>query len=114
MPSYITRHWVPISSPPITRRTTVEVQEPTSMRLWTLFSRWFSLYNLGTGRIEETVPAVPLFRLRVRCQGDKFIDRYLTTAISSGSTIPVFQLTCYHVIPLISYHVSKAVRLYSF
>jgi hypothetical protein len=29
-PSYTIRHWVPISSPPTTRRTTVEVFEPAS------------------------------------------------------------------------------------
>jgi hypothetical protein len=29
-PSYIPRHWVPISSPPTTRRDTMEVFEPTS------------------------------------------------------------------------------------
>jgi hypothetical protein len=31
-PSYTSRHWVPFSSPPTTRRTTVEVFEPASTR----------------------------------------------------------------------------------
>jgi hypothetical protein len=61
VPSYTTRHSVPISSPPTTSRATVEVLDSTYARLWTLFSRCFSLYNLGTGSIEDTAPAVPLF-----------------------------------------------------
>jgi hypothetical protein len=32
-PSYTPRHWVPFSSPPTTRRDTVEVFEPSSTRL---------------------------------------------------------------------------------
>jgi hypothetical protein len=31
-PSYTPRHWVPVSSPPATRRATVEVLEPASTR----------------------------------------------------------------------------------
>jgi hypothetical protein len=53
LPSYTPRHWVPFSSPPTSRRATVEVFEPASMRsdnftakisLWTYSSR-FSLYR---------------------------------------------------------------------
>jgi hypothetical protein len=33
-PSYTPRHWVPFSSPPTTRRATVEVFDPASTRSW--------------------------------------------------------------------------------
>jgi hypothetical protein len=33
--------------------------------------------------------------VRIRCQGDLFSDRYLATAVSSGSTIPVSHLPCH-------------------
>jgi hypothetical protein len=34
-PGYTPRHWVPFSSPPTTRRVTVEVFDPASTRDWT-------------------------------------------------------------------------------
>jgi hypothetical protein len=42
-PSYTPRHWVPFSSPPTTRRATVEVFEPAC-----------SLYSLGADQTENT------------------------------------------------------------
>jgi hypothetical protein len=62
VPSYAPKHWVPFSSPPTTHKTTVEVLDPAYTRLWTFFSRWFSLYNLGTSSIEDTATALPLFQ----------------------------------------------------
>jgi hypothetical protein len=41
---------LPFLSPPMTRRATVEVFDPTSTRV----ESWSSLYNLGTDRIENT------------------------------------------------------------
>jgi hypothetical protein len=35
--------------------------------------------------------------VRNRCQGGVFIGRHLTTAVSSGSTIAVFQLSCHNI-----------------
>jgi hypothetical protein len=49
-PSYTPRHWFPFSSPPTTRRATVEVFEPASTREVKPF-----LYSFGTDRIEDTV-----------------------------------------------------------
>jgi hypothetical protein len=48
------RQWVLFSSPPTTRRATVEVFESSSMRWWlpTTFLVW--LCSLGTDRIENT------------------------------------------------------------
>jgi hypothetical protein len=39
-PSYTPKHWIPFSSPPTTRRTTVDVFDPASTRetVWTLVS----------------------------------------------------------------------------
>jgi hypothetical protein len=42
-PSYTPRHWVPLSSPPTTRRATVEVFEPASTRA-TLLIRIFDYF----------------------------------------------------------------------
>jgi hypothetical protein len=36
-PGYTPRHWVPFSSPPTTRRATVEVFDPASTRNWCIY-----------------------------------------------------------------------------
>jgi hypothetical protein len=56
-PGYTQRYWVPFSSPPTTRRAMVEVFEHTSTRrgeCLVRWSSWYSLYTLGTDRIENT------------------------------------------------------------
>jgi hypothetical protein len=52
--SYTPRHWVPFSSPPTTRRATVEVFEPDSTGRTDSRNRRCSSLSLGTGRIENT------------------------------------------------------------
>jgi hypothetical protein len=39
-PSYTPKHWISFSSPPTTRRVTMEVFEPTSTRDWTTSESW--------------------------------------------------------------------------
>jgi hypothetical protein len=41
--------------------------------------------------------APAIVALRVRCRGNLFISRSLATIVSSGSNIPVFQLTCHNI-----------------
>jgi hypothetical protein len=54
-PSYIPRHWVPFSSPPMTRRATVAVLEPTSTQdpNWSQL-RWPS--NIASEQTQQKTP----------------------------------------------------------
>jgi hypothetical protein len=58
-PDYTLRHWVPVSSPPTTRRATMEVFDPVSTRA----SRSVESYILGTDP-QRTLLATPLLVLR--------------------------------------------------
>jgi hypothetical protein len=62
------------------------------------FSQWLSLQILGTDN--TTFNSSSIVRKHVCCQADMFISCYLENPISSGSTIPVLQLTCHTMIPV--------------
>jgi hypothetical protein len=47
-PSYIHRHWVPFSSPPMTRRAAVEVFEPSTTQAWIIESQIQSYFMTGS------------------------------------------------------------------
>jgi hypothetical protein len=95
-PSYTPRHWVPFSSPPTTRRTTVGVFEPASIRGSLNRSRSVESYSLGAGP-QRTPPASPLVLLRyiataVRVTYHDIFSivacgHYLATALFSASTV---------------------------
>jgi hypothetical protein len=53
------------SSPPTTRRVTVEVFDPASTRGIPIFSSWFPSYSLGTDRIGSTASSGVLLRRHV-------------------------------------------------
>jgi hypothetical protein len=53
-PIYTSRHWVPFSLPPTTRRATVEVYEPTSIRSLSRNGSCSPLFIFGADRTENT------------------------------------------------------------
>jgi hypothetical protein len=58
-PGYTSRHWVPSSSPPTTRRTTVKVFDPAST--WLLSVRTCATFtSLGRTEQKSRPPVVPL------------------------------------------------------
>jgi hypothetical protein len=72
-PGYTPRHWVLFTSPPTTRRATVEVFDPTSTREWTdSVLNLFQLYHLYTDGVESTVhcctPSFLWERVSLPCQ----------------------------------------------
>jgi hypothetical protein len=61
-------------------------------------SNYLSLYSLGTDPIENTFSSNPsIVASCVCCCSNVYISRSLATTLSSGSTVPVFQLP-YHSI----------------
>jgi hypothetical protein len=48
MPGYTPRHWVPFSSPPTTRRATVEVFDPAST-----WETWESCAGMGSQKLQK-------------------------------------------------------------
>jgi hypothetical protein len=73
-PSYTPRYWVPFSSPPTTRRDTVEVIDSALIRVWTSSPSRSRLY-LRTDHIENTVPLL-LYQccVGVCCCGNVFTE----------------------------------------
>jgi hypothetical protein len=57
---------LPFSSPPTTRRVTVEVFDPASTRITYLSYNWSSLYRLRTDNIENTSHVIPSHRVHWR------------------------------------------------
>jgi hypothetical protein len=54
-PSYSPRHWAPFSSPPTTRRATVEVSKPASTRGNLYFWVWVSVFCYDQRSIGQSV-----------------------------------------------------------
>jgi hypothetical protein len=82
---------LPFSSPPTTRRVTVEVFDPDS------FVQWSLLYSLGSDHKKMVPPVVPqslcAYSLpsngrRTFCCQNVFTNHYLATAFPSGSALP--------------------------
>jgi hypothetical protein len=63
------------------------------------FSWLLSLYNIGADPLENTISNDAIsYCIYIRCQGDVVFYRYLATAVSSVSTVPVFQLPRHSII----------------
>jgi hypothetical protein len=74
-PIYTPRHWVPFSSPPTTRRATVEVFDPASTRMSRSTTMAALLYNIGTDHLENIVPNNLVHScMRIRCRGYVLIE----------------------------------------
>jgi hypothetical protein len=63
-PSYTARHWVPFSSPPTTRRATVEVFEPLPHGLWLTQSRSQSYVTTDSQSASLSWCQAPIWDLR--------------------------------------------------
>jgi hypothetical protein len=60
-PRYTLRHWIPLLSPPTTRRAAVEVFEPTSTRDRLSHSFRFCLYTHNFSCKQGLLPVQPIF-----------------------------------------------------
>jgi hypothetical protein len=71
-PSYTPKHWVSLSSPPTTRRATVEVVDLVSTRDWTdwLLFQFFT-YSLCTDPQRKLLLAIPLLLHDVAIRADR-------------------------------------------
>jgi hypothetical protein len=82
-PGYTPRHWVPFSSPPTTRRATVEVFDPAS----TLDNSQLLLASGYITLVRATQKSHPLPRngcpllLRIRCRGICLLSRCLAMGV---------------------------------
>jgi hypothetical protein len=89
-PSYTPRHWVPFSSPPRTRRATVEVLEPSSTRADSLLTIC-PAYNISVRTAHKTPSFVAIYWLLSICL---FRGRCLARGLNATilSLVPVAAL----------------------
>jgi hypothetical protein len=81
-PSYTSRHWDPVSSPPTTRRATMEIFEPAS--------NGFFLCGLCADSVKSRLPKIPVFAWLFATAITCLLRRFLAMDIFSRSAIPAF------------------------
>jgi hypothetical protein len=92
-PSYTPRHWVPFSSPPTARRTTVEVFDPASTRDPEVSSKFCPAYNPGHGPCRTPISR-QYFHCwaSTRCRGNVFTHSFHSNGCACYIPFPTIPL----------------------